>query len=360
MHPHGNRGTATAFRLTKEASAMRKTIYDVAKDMNLSPGTISKILNHSGSIGAATRDRVLRYVKDIGFVAESSARILKSKYSYTIGVVFSDISLVGLEHPFFGSIIQHFKNYVEREGYEIVFITSKIGQHEMSYLDWCRNKKVNGVFVVSGNINNAYIRELVASSLPCVSSDIIIPGMHSVLSDEQGVRLAFEHLLGLGIRDIGVLAGPQTTRAFMDRLAAYHRLMEEHGIPLRPEWIRESSGFGYTSAFRTTQDWLAATASFPKAVLAQSDDIAFGLIHALQQNGVRIPEDVSVIGFDDINFARLFSPTLTTIRQDRQSIGETSARLLIDFMGHGNGKGTTVDRIPVELVVRTSTCAPHP
>ena len=345
---------------------MKTTIYDVAKAMDLSPGTISKILNNNGAIGAETRERVLKYVKEIGYVAASSARILKSKFSYSIGVIFSDISLVGLEHPFFGSIIQNFKTYVEREGYEIVFITSKIGDHEMSYLDWCRNKKVNGVFIVSGNINNAYIRELVASDLPCVSSDIIIPGMHSVISDDaMGVRLAFEHLLSLGIDRIGLLAGPQTSRAFMERFDAYEGLLAEHGLPLRPEWIRESHGFGYTSSLTASDDWLATLADLPRAILAQSDDIAFGLIHALRKRGLRVPEDVAVVGYDDISFARLFTPPLTTIRQDRRAIGETSAAMLIDFMTQGNGKGTTVNRIPVELVVRDSTpkapapSAPH-
>lgn len=339
---------------------MKITIYDVAKAMNLSPGTISKILNNNGSIGEETRERVLRYVKEVGYVAESSARILKSKFSYTIGVIFSDISLVGLEHPFFGSIIQHFKTYVEREGYEIVFITSKIGTHEMSYLDWCRNKKVNGVFIVSGNINNAYIRELVGSDLPCVSSDIIIPGMHSVISDDsQGVRLAFEHLRSLGIDRIGTLVGPQTSRAFMERLDAYRSLHAEHGLTLRQEWIRESSGFGYTSALAAAQEWFSTLAEMPRAILAQSDDIAFGLIHALQRRGYRVPEDVAVVGYDDISFSRLFTPPLTTVRQDRQAIGERSAAMLIDYIVHGNGKGTSVDRVPVELVVRASTPASH-
>ncbi|MFH0993563.1 MAG: substrate-binding domain-containing protein, partial [bacterium] len=291
-----------------------------------------------------------------GFVAESSARILKSRFSYTIGVIFSDISLVGLEHPFFGSIIQTFKTYIEKEGYEIVFITSKIGEHEMSYLDWCRNKKVNGVFIVSGNINNASIQELVKSELPCVSSDIIIPGMHSIISDDrQGVRLAFEYLLSRGIRDIGVLAGPQTSRAFMDRLEAYRDLMNEHGIALRPEWIKESTGFGYASGLHAMNEWLDALTRRPQAILAQSDDLAFGVIHALQRRGIRVPEDISVIGFDDITFAQLFAPPLTTIRQDKRAIGETSARLLIDYMENGDGKDTLVYRIPVELVVREST-----
>ncbi|MFA5007217.1 MAG: LacI family DNA-binding transcriptional regulator [Candidatus Izemoplasmatales bacterium] len=339
---------------------MKITIYDVAKAMNLSPGTISKILNNNGSIGEETRDRVLRYVKEVGYVAESSARILKSKFSYTIGVIFSDISLVGLEHPFFGSIIQHFKTYVEREGYEIVFITSKIGTHEMSYLDWCRNKKVNGVFIVSGNINNAYILELVASDLPCVSSDIIIPGMHSVISDDaQGMRLAFEHLRSLGIDRIGTLVGPQTSRAFAERFDNYKALLAEHGLPLRPEWICESHGFGYTSAVAASEEWFATIGDMPRAILAQSDDIAYGLIHALQRRGYRVPEDVAVVGYDDISFSRLFTPPLTTIRQDRRAIGERSAAMLIDYIVRGNGKGTSVDRVPVELVVRASTPASH-
>jgi DNA-binding LacI/PurR family transcriptional regulator len=335
---------------------MRKTIYDVAKELKLSPGTISKVLNNTGSVSLSTRQRVLHYVKETGYVADTNARILKSKFSYTIGVIFSDISLVGLEHPFFGSIIQSFKTYVEKEGYEIVFITSKLGSNELTYLEWCRNKKVDGVFIVSGNINNAYIIELVASDIPCVSSDIIMPRLHSVMSDDfQGVKLAFEHALQQGINQIGVLSGPVTSRAFWERIAAYEELHATYQLPIEEEWKKVAAGFGYTSGYNATIDWIKTVTQLPKMILALSDDLAFGVIRALEESGYVVPHDIQVIGFDDINFARLFTPSLSTIRQNKQLIGETAGKMLIELIQHGNGKDTSVQRIPVEFIKRQST-----
>jgi LacI family transcriptional regulator len=340
---------------------MRKTIYDVASALDLSPGTISKILNNTGNVSDATRERVLAYVKEIGYVADTNARILKSKYSYTIGVIFSDISLVGLEHPFFGSIIQHFKTYVEQRGYEIVFITSKIGTHELSYLEWCRNKKVDGVFIVSGNINNAYIIELVNSDIPCVSSDIIMQGLNSVMSDDaMGIRLGVEHALAMGQKKIAMFAGPQTSRAFYERKDAFLALAKEHRLAVPDEWIHEAKGFGFTSGYQAGLEWIDRWKTAPDIILAQSDDLAFGLIRALEDQGFRVPHDISVIGFDDISFARLFTPTLSTIRQNRQAIGETAAAQLLDFIQQESGKkATVVKRVPVELILRDSTLRFH-
>jgi DNA-binding LacI/PurR family transcriptional regulator len=337
--------------------AMRTTIYDVATALKLSPGTISKILNNTGTVSQETRDRVLQYVKEIGYVADTNARILKSKFSYTVGVIFSDISLVGLEHPFFGSIIQHFKNYVEKAGYEVVFITSKVGDHELTYLEWCRNKKVDGVFIVSGNINNTYIQELVQSELPCVSSDIIMPGLHSVLSnDYEGIQLGFEYALGMGMKRIAMLSGPQTSRAFYQRQNAYFELLGKYHLEQRVEWVKEAVGFGYTSAYQSTRAWVDEWTLAPDIILAQSDDLAFGVIRALEENGFQVPKDISVIGFDDINFARLFTPSLTTIRQDKEAIGKGAAKLLLQYIQqHESIKTTTVTHVPVEIVIRDST-----
>ncbi len=335
---------------------LRKTIYDVAKALNLSPGTISKVLNNNGNVSDETRKRVQDYVKATGYVADTNARILKSRFSYTIGVIFSDISLVGLEHPFFGSIIQHFKTYVEKAGYEIVFITSKVGGHELTYLEWCRNKKVDGVVIVSGNINNAYIQELVNSDIPCVSTDIIMPKLHSVLSDDvQGIQLAIDYLLSKGLTKLGVLSGPETSRAFWERIQAFKAIMEKKGLSAPSKWIKVAPGFGFTSALQATKEWCQEVDELPEGILALSDDLAFGLIRGLETFQKKVPTDISVIGFDDINFARLYTPTLSTIRQNKQAIGERAAQMLLDLIQKGNGKQTTVIRIPVELVLREST-----
>lgn len=335
---------------------MKCTIFDVAKAMNLSPGTISKILHNSGNISQQTRERVLTYVKEIGYVADTNARILKSKHSWTIGIIFSDISLIGLEHPFFASIIQNFKNYVEKNGYEIVFIVNKLGTNEMTYLEWCRNKRVDGVFIVSGNINNKNIIELVNSEIPSVSTDIIMPHLNSVISDDyQGVELGINYALTLGLNRIACITGPLTSRAFSERLLAYNNIMQEKGLKLRKHYFEEALSFGYTSGFNATIIMLDHVEEIPNVILAFSDDLAFGVVRAIESRGFIVPNDISVIGFDDIQYAKLFTPSLTTIRQDKVLIAEAAAKILLAKIKHETEKVDIVLRIPVDLVIRNST-----
>ncbi|MDD3478051.1 MAG: LacI family DNA-binding transcriptional regulator, partial [Candidatus Izemoplasmatales bacterium] len=244
---------------------MRQTIYDVAKAMNLSPGTISKIIHQNGNVSNATRERVLTYIRDTGYVADTNARILKSKHSWTIGVVFADISLIGLEHPFFASIIQHFKNYVEKEGYEIVFIVNKLGQNELTYLQWCRNKKVDGVLIVSGDFNRVNIRELVDSDIPSISTDIAMPNLNSVFSDdEQGIRLGIDHARSLGFTKIACVTGPLTSRAFWTRLGAFESLMAKMEMPLMHPHFEEAESFGFNGGYQAATRLLDKSSELPE------------------------------------------------------------------------------------------------
>jgi len=335
---------------------VKKTIYDVAKAMNLSPGTISKILNNNGNVSQETRERVLNYVKKIGYVADTNARILKSKFSWTIGVIFSDISLIGLEHPFFASIIQQFKNYVEKQGYEIVFIVNKLGNNELTYLQWCKNKRVDGVLIVSGNINNKHIIELVNSDIPSVSTDIIMPHLNSVLSDDyEGIRLGIEYAISRGLEKIACITGPLTSRAFSERLAAYHNIMLKNGLILRENYYKEAQSFGFTSGYNATIEMLNDVTEVPNMILSFSDDLAFGVIRALEDKGLKVPNDVSVIGFDDIQYAKHFTPSLSTIRQDKVLIAETAAKILLAKIKHQTEKNDIIKKIPVDLVLRNST-----
>lgn len=332
---------------------MRKNIVTVAKELNLAPSTVSKVLNNNGKVSQKTRDRVMAYVKEVGYFQDASARILKSKRSYTLGILFSDISLVGLEHPFFSSILQSFKNYVEKEAYEIIFVVSKVGEREMSYLEWCLTKKVDGVLLVSGNLNNPYIKELVASDIPCVSTDFIMPNLTTIISDnQQGIDLSVAYAKSLKRSKIDMIAGPSTSIAFQLRMDRFHEVMNKSK---NPYFVIEAKGFGYQSGYDAAIRLLEQATRTPDYVIVGSDDLAFGAIRGFESKGFKVPDDISVIGFDDINFARIYSPALSTIRQDKKAIGEMAALKLIQMIQEKEPKKTEVIKIPVTLIERAST-----
>ncbi|HBG33236.1 MAG TPA: hypothetical protein DDW82_05945 [Acholeplasmataceae bacterium] len=321
----------------------------------MSTSTISKIVNGKGRISQETRDRVLKYVEESGYVAMSSARILSSKKSWTIGVIYSDISLIGFEHPFFSHILQSFKSQVERAGYEIVMIVSKLGNSELTYLDWCRNKKVDGVLIVMGNINNPNIIELVQSDIPTISTDIVMPNLYSVISDDyKGVELYINYAVSKGYKRIGIVSGPFSARSFYNRLEAYRNLMNQKGLTYAETDIVVADGFGYDEGF-VVGEFIASLKDRPDIYLVTSDVIAFGVIRGLESKGFNVPNQIEIVGYDDIDFSKHFTPPLTTIKQDTAKIGFQAANQLIQMIENPTQKKQTITHVPVEIVIRETT-----
>lgn len=331
------------------------TIHDLAADLSLAPGTVSKILNGKGNIPVETRKRVLTRAKEVGYVANHSARVLKAEHTWTIGVVFSDIASFGLEHPFFGSIIQAFKNYIEDKGYEMVFIPKKIGQQEQTYLQWATNKSVDGVLLLTGDVNASDIQELIQADIPCVSVDMVDPSLTTIISDDrQGIELIFKHFLQLGFQTIYAYSGSTLSRAYQQRSEAFETLTKTFKTKRPKHSYFVTDRYGVQHYYEQALLWIQSWISKPEAVIAFSDDIAMGLIRALTELGYRVPEDVSVSGYDDIQFASLFSPALTTIKQDKRRIAETAAMTLLEMIEKKSfTKGVT--SVPVQLIVRQST-----
>ncbi len=331
----------------------RKNIYTIAKELNLSPSTISKVLNRTGSVSEKTRKHVLEYIASVGYVPAASARKLKSKRSYTLGVIFTEESNVGLEHSFFSSILQHFKTYSEQKGYELSFIVTKLGEHQMSYYEWCMNKRVDGIYVVVGNYQDKGLYELVGKGIPCISTDMILPGMHTVISDnQQGISLALEYIKHqLKKKEIALIAGPKSSKAFIERV--HHYEVIGRGLGFDTSHVIYTESFGFTSGYQAMEELLKTKR--PEVVLVNSDDIALGALKCLHDQKIRIPDEIQVIGFDDIAFAKHFSPPLTTIRQDRKLLGETAAGLLIEMIENPDKQIPEMTRCPVELIVRQTT-----
>ena len=334
----------------------KRTIYTIAKELGLAPSTVSKIINHKGSIHPETRERVLSYIKEIGYVPTSSARRLKSKKSYTVGVVFTEEADVGLEHSFFSSILQHFKFYLENQGYELSFIVKKLGQHEMSYLEWCYNKQVDGVYIVVGNYQDKGLIELIASDIPCVSTDMELSGLTSVIGDnDQGIKLIVDYIKNtLHKKKVQMITGPQSSKAFVDRLIKFKDYAQREALELNEEHIMIAESFGFTSGYQACQK-LIELGGLPEVLVIASDDLALGALKALRDFHIKVPDQVQVIGYDDIQFAKHFTPPLTTVRQDRKVLGETAAKALIDKMNEHIETHDEVIKIPVELIIREST-----
>lgn len=335
---------------------MKPTIYDIARELNLAPSTISKVINNKGSVSKKTQERVLEYVKKVGYVPRNSARMLKSKKSNIIGVVFAEELGIGLEHSFFSSILQHFKTYVEERGYELSFISTRLGQNNMSYYDWCINKGVDGVYIVVGDYDDKGIIELATKDIPVVSTDILIDGVKTTISDnKQGIYLSLDFFYNQGIKQVGIIHGPLNSKAFKKRYDAYNKYHEEYNIKINKSFIVAARSFGFNSGYQAAIKLIDSNKVLPKGLIVGSDDLALGVLKAFKDRNINVPKDIQIIGFDDIAFSRYFTPSLTTVRQDRELIAQNAAADLLAMIDDKEEYNTSTKEIPVSLVLREST-----
>lgn len=336
---------------------MKLTIYDIAKALDLAPSTISKVINNKGSASEATRKRVLEYIKEVGYVPSNSARMLKSSNSYTIGIVFTEELNIGLEHSFFSSILQHFKTEVEKEGYELSFIVTRMGKNKQSYYEWAINKKVDGIYIVTGDYNDQGILELAEKNIPVVSTDIFMKGIKTTISDNiQGIQLSLDYLFNeQKLKTVGLIAGPLQSKAFQIRYDAYLNYFKEHNHEVISSYIVEAESFGFTSGYQAATNLIINNEKLPEGLLVGSDDIALGVLRAFKDNNISVPNDIQIIGFDDIQYAKHFTPNLTTIRQNRALMGQTAAKNLIEMIRDKEADIEDLTLIPVELIKRETT-----
>lgn len=335
----------------------KRTIYTLAEELNLAPGTISKVLNQSGNVSDATRERVLAHIKTVGYVPTTSARMLKSKKTYSVGIVFTEEANIGLEHSFFSSILQNFKTYMEKEGYDLSFIVKKLGKHELSYYEWCVNKRVDGVYIVVGNYNDKGLYELIESDIPCVSTDMLLKGLHTIISDNVlGIKISLEYIRDeLKKKRVGMISGPMWSKAFEERYLAYEKHLDTYGLEKRDGYVSFAESFGFTSGYNAVIELIQKNEELPEVLLVSSDDIALGVLKGLKDSKITVPDDIQVIGFDDISFAKHFTPPLTTIAQDRRALGEMAAKRLISLMEHPEIRLPEITKLPVRLVRRETT-----
>lgn len=334
------------------------TIYDIAKITGYSAPTVSKALNNQSDIGQKTKEKILRVANELGYIPNSSAKGLVTKKSWLIGLIYEEDDMgVGIEHPLFSTIINAFKQEIEAAGYELIFIARNLGGRKMSLLEHCRYRQIDGVLIVNSDAKDPEVLEVAKSDVPCISSNIVFPNTSTVTSENIRPSVeAVQYLYNLGHRSIAHIAGPQDSiaAAGYERLEGYKAGLVSRHLPVRDELIEISDYWNGDSGYKAMVE-LWKRAEKPTAIFCASDIMAMGVLNACHDLGLKIPEDISIISFDDNLWASFSHPPLTTFRQDRQAIGKKAAEMMKMLL---NGEKVPLRvLVPVTLIERDS-CAP--
>ena len=330
---------------------MSVTIKDVARSCGMSISTVSKVFNGYPDISEATRRQVMETAHEIGYRPNALARALKTNRSFNLGVLFVDDNISGLTHPFFAAVLNAFKSEVESRGYDITFINHNIGTMDMTYLEHCRYRNVDGVCLACVDFYSSEVAELVNSDLPCVTIDHIFDNRRSIISDNvNGMRMLVDRAVALGHRRIAYIHGQKRNSAVTEnRIRGFCEAMEMNGLSLPDGYIVP----GRYDDFEYIRDGLLALLERPDrptCILLPDDASYFGALDTIRERGLRVPEDISVAGYDGVRSVQAVRPRLTTIRQDSDALGRQAALQLIGQIDRSSGSVGCSILIPTTLI----------
>ena len=309
------------------------SLKDIAKRCGVSTATVSKALNGQPDIGEETRERILRVADELGYMANASARALKTNRSYNIGVLFVDPMHGGLAHEFFSTVLDGIRSEAERHGYDITFISGNVGQRQTGYLQHCRYRGVDGVVIASADFTDPAVTELVQSELPVVTIDHLFNNRICVMSDNlRGMEELVRYVASRGHRRIAFIHG-ELTSVTRNRLTGFHRACEQFGIEVPKEWLREGVFHDPAGCCRITKELLSLPER-PTCIFFPDDYSWVGGYNAIRAAGLSVPRDISAVGYDGIPLSRIVSPALTTWRQDTEKLGRIAADRLIGQIEH--------------------------
>ncbi|MBQ0003448.1 MAG: LacI family DNA-binding transcriptional regulator [Treponema sp.] len=322
------------------------TIYDLAKATGFSAPTISKALNGNGRLNKQTREKILKAAAEAGYKPNMAAKSLSTKQSKLIGVILEDVSMQrGFEHPLFGGLLNKFRQEIEMAGYDLLFL-SKHFNGGMSYIDHCIYRDVDGIIVVNPIDDDPELENLAKSGIPCVSTNEFIKGVCTVVTEnyESGI-IAAHKFVEAGHRKIGYLSAPfrEKSPAAKERFEGFVKGLKDCGIEFNQKnyeicesWTENSGSEGMKKLLSHCDDI--------SALFVTCDTLAFGAISYLNEIGKKVPDDISMIGFDDDNLGMHSNLFLSTFRQNRDKIAELTAEMLLN----------QISGIPVPKIVRVA------
>jgi DNA-binding LacI/PurR family transcriptional regulator len=330
---------------------MAATIVDVARRAGVSIATVSRSVHGSSLVNLATRRRVEQAMTELNYAPNVVARGLVTSRTQAIGLVITSMA-----DPFFPPIVQGVEETAHDHGYGVLLCTSNNDPlRELSVVRLLRERRVDAIIIAASRVGGLYRSHLQETKAPLVLINNEQSGTydHSVGTDDvAGGRLATEHLIDLGHRTIGYVHGPLAKASTQDRLRGYEMALCAHGWALDPALV--VVGDGQAEGGRLVVRELLMHSPRPTAVVCFNDLTALGVLFAIRNAGLRVPQDISVIGYDDIALAAYTEPPLTTIAQQSHEMGSLAMRLALDLLA---GKEVASVTLPAALVQRES-CGP--
>ncbi|MGZ4359288.1 MAG: LacI family DNA-binding transcriptional regulator [Gaiellaceae bacterium] len=334
----------------------RATIRDIASHAGVSVATVSRVLNDRPDVSAATRELVLRSIREHDFTTNRSARALS----------LGKTTLIGLAMPnwprssHYWSVVSGAITALHERDKRVVLLPRTAPDSDRTLGERLREGMVDGAILVFPSESNQELKALLRRDFPFVVFDFYWPpdeGIASVTASHwAGAKSAVEHLLSLGHHRIGAITGPTGTGPVQDRLHGYHAALAANGVPAVPELV-VASDFTVEGGRRAGAQLLALPTR-PTAIFAFNDEMAAGVIRAAHDRALHIPRDLSVVGFDDCEVARVLTPALTSVRQPLEEMGRVAVSLL-DRLLEGQPLEAMRIELATKLIVRESTAPPR-
>jgi LacI family transcriptional regulator len=326
-------------------------ISEVAARARLSTATVSRAINQSELVRPRTAEKVWRAIRELGYYPNTHARALVSGKTRMFGLIISDIV-----NPFFPELVKSFEFAATHRGYEVIVANTDYSSERMAVcVRRMVERKVDGVAIMTSEIDRHLLGELSNRSLPIVFLDMgkSKPLISDITVDYSvGIREGVHHLVALGHKDIGFISGPLSLKSARIRCTAFLKCMTECGISERHRTVVEGNHKFDGGEMAMTQ--LLTNTRPPTAVLTSNDLTAVGALRAIHRAGLRVPDDISVVGFDDIELSQFTNPPLTTIRLSRDELGRKAFDVLYEAVKAPKEKSQQI-HISTGLVIREST-----
>ena len=333
---------------------MAITISDIARIAGVSRATVSGVLNNNPSVSEKTRQRILTIIKEHDYRPNEIARALALNQTDIIGLIVKDIS-----NPLYSKIALGVEETCAKMGYSVIIgNTQKDIQREISHINLLKRRRVDGliIFPLQRGADLGHLFELKEENYPFVLL-AEVPGIKAdlVRSDDQpGAYQATKHLINLGRKRIAYITGPQNALANDRRLGSYKQALNDHNLSLNEELIRPG-GWRRSDGYKAGKLMLNELKEYPDGAFCYNDAVAIGFIRALVEHGLRIPQDVAIVGFDDAGSAAYLETALTTVEQPAKEIGNKAAQLLVERIKNKKEQQRTKKiLLPTSLVIRES------